>query len=185
VLRNPRRNVIRSLILKGLFTRPRLLRFTGRLLWLYRASGAQNLLRLLQLNKMLPYCYRELERMSPAAKSKFSGQLIKAVERPEGRTASPCLQAVCRISCFPTSIVILSMFFSPTAAKSIRLAFSIVAVLNEEPRISEFAVSNQMHGERATESEVVVDSTVQREQRDLSARHQAGSQDHHSMLEAW
>jgi glycolate oxidase iron-sulfur subunit len=58
-------------------------------------------------------------------------------------------------------------------------------VLNEEPRISEFAVSNQMHGERATESEVVVDSMVQGEQRDLSARHQAGSQDHHSMLEAW
>ena len=87
VLRNPRRNVIRSLILKGLFTRPRLLRFTGRLLWLYRASGAQNLLRLLQLNKMLPYRYRELERMTPAAKSKFSGQLIKAVERPKGRIA--------------------------------------------------------------------------------------------------
>src|SRR4029450_5859024 len=59
VLQNPRRNVIRSLILKGLFTRPRLLRFTGRLLWLYRASGAQNLFRLLHLNKMLPYRYRE------------------------------------------------------------------------------------------------------------------------------
>ena len=87
VLRNPRRNVIRSLILKGLFTRPRLLRFTGRLLWLYRASGAQNLIRFLQLSKMLPYRYRELERMTPAAKSKFSGQLIKAVERPKGRIA--------------------------------------------------------------------------------------------------
>jgi len=87
VLRNPGRNVIRSLILKGLFTRPRLLRFAGRLLWLYRASGAQNLFRILRLNKMLPYRYRELERMTPAAKAKFSGQLIKAVERPEGRIA--------------------------------------------------------------------------------------------------
>ena len=87
VLRNPRRNVMRSLILKGLFTRPRWLRFTGRLLWLYRASGAQNLLRFLRLNKMLPYRFRELERMTPAAKLKFSGQLIKPVERPAGRIA--------------------------------------------------------------------------------------------------
>ena len=87
VLRNPRRNVVRSLILKGLFTRPRLLRFVGRLLWLYRASGAQNLLRRLRLNKMLPYRYQELERMTPVARPKFSGQLIKAVERPAGRIA--------------------------------------------------------------------------------------------------
>ena len=87
VLRNPRRSVVRSLILKGLFTRPRLLRFVGRLLWLYRASGAQNLLRRLRLNKMLPYRYQELERMTPVARPKFSGQLIKAVERPAGRIA--------------------------------------------------------------------------------------------------
>ena len=68
--------------------------------------------------------------MTPAAKCKFSGQLIKAVERPKGSIAHRVgmLTAVCRISCFPTSIVILSMFFSPTAAKSTRLAFSIVAV---------------------------------------------------------
>ncbi len=85
VLRNPRRNVIRSLILRGLFTRPRLLRFAGRLLWFYRACGAQNLLRLLQLSKLLPYRYRELERMTPAARSKFSAQLIEPVERPRGR----------------------------------------------------------------------------------------------------
>ena len=85
VLRSPRRNVVRSLILRGLFTRPRLLRFAGRLLWFYRASGAQNLLRLLPLSKMLPYRYRELERMTPAARSKFSAQLIEPVERPRGR----------------------------------------------------------------------------------------------------
>ena len=85
VLRNPRRDVIRSLILRGLFTRPRLLRFAGRLLWFYRACGAQNLLRLLPLSKLLPYRYRELERMTPVAKSKFSAQLIEPVERPKGR----------------------------------------------------------------------------------------------------
>jgi glycolate oxidase iron-sulfur subunit len=84
VLRNPKRDVIRSLILRGLFTRPRLLRIAGRLLWLYRAIGAQKLVRTLRLNEVLPYRYRELERMTPAAKAKFSGQLIKAVERPKG-----------------------------------------------------------------------------------------------------
>ena len=56
VLRSPRRDAIRSLILRGLFTRPRLLRFAGRLLWLYRASGAQNGFGL-QLNRLLPYRY--------------------------------------------------------------------------------------------------------------------------------
>ena len=85
VLRSPRRDAIRSLILRGLFTRPRLLRFAGRLLWFYRASGAQNLLRILRLNRLLPYRYRELERMTPAASSKFSAQLIEPVERPRDR----------------------------------------------------------------------------------------------------
>ena len=82
VLRNPRRDVIRSLILRGLFTHPQLLRFAGRLLWLFRASGAQSLFRLLQVNRMLPYRYRELERMTPAAKAKLSCNLIKPIERP-------------------------------------------------------------------------------------------------------
>ena len=87
VLRNPNRDMIRSLILKGLFTHPRLLRFAGRLLWLYRASGAQRLLRRLRLNTMLPYRYRELERMTPVARAKFSCHLIKPIERPAGGIA--------------------------------------------------------------------------------------------------
>jgi glycolate oxidase iron-sulfur subunit len=82
VLRNPKRDLIRSLILRGLFTRPRLLRFAGRLLWLFRASGAQSLFRLLRLSRMLPYRYRELERITPAAKAKFSCHLIKPLEIP-------------------------------------------------------------------------------------------------------
>ena len=40
------------------------------------------------------------------------------------------------------------------------------------------AVSAQMHGERARESEVVVDSTVQEKECDLSAGHQAVSKNH-------
>lgn len=84
VLRNPRREMIRSLILRGLFTRPRLLRLAGRLLWFYRASGAQSLLRLLRVHTLLPSRYRELERMTPVARAKFSCHLIKPVERPAG-----------------------------------------------------------------------------------------------------
>ena len=84
VLQNPRRDTIRSLMLRGLFMHPRLLRFAGRLLWLYQALGAQKLLRVLGLNKILPYRLRELERMTPRAKARFSGQLIKPIERPKG-----------------------------------------------------------------------------------------------------
>jgi len=84
VLRNPKRDAIRSLVLKGLFTRPNLLRFVGRLLWLYRASGAQGIFRGLRLNRLLPYRLRELERMTPRAQEKFSHQLIRETERPAG-----------------------------------------------------------------------------------------------------
>lgn len=84
VLKNPKRDAIRNLVLKGLFTQPQLLRFFGRLLWLYRVSGAQAIFRGLQLNRLLPYRYRELERMTPRAQAKFSHQLIKERERPQG-----------------------------------------------------------------------------------------------------
>ena len=87
VLRKPARQVIRSLALRGVFTRPRLLRFIGRLLWLYRASGAQELFRFLRLNTLLPYRWRELERMTPQARAKFSNQLIKEAEHPPGPIA--------------------------------------------------------------------------------------------------
>ncbi len=84
VLRSPKRDAIRWSILRGLFTRPRLLRFVGRLLWLYRATGAQFVFRTLRLNRLLPYRFRELERMTPRAEAKFSHQLIRPEERPVG-----------------------------------------------------------------------------------------------------
>jgi glycolate oxidase iron-sulfur subunit len=87
VLRKPARNVIRSLVLRGLFTRPRLLRLAGRLLWPYRATGVQALFRILRLDALLPYRFRELERMTPRARAKFSDQLIQTVERPKGEIA--------------------------------------------------------------------------------------------------
>ena len=83
VLDTPKRSVIRSTILKGLFTRPRLLRFVGRLLRLYQASGLQAAFRALRLNQLLPGNYRGLEAQTPTAKADFSCDLIASVEKPK------------------------------------------------------------------------------------------------------
>jgi glycolate oxidase iron-sulfur subunit len=82
VLQSPQRDVIRGVLLRGLFTRPRLLRFVGRLLWIWQASGGQALFRKLGLPKLLPYRFRELERMTPTAQAEFSHQKIRPIERP-------------------------------------------------------------------------------------------------------
>jgi glycolate oxidase iron-sulfur subunit len=82
VIDNPRRKGIRSLLLKGLFTRPRLLRLVGRGLWLYQASGFQKLFRALGLNRLLPGRLRNLEAQTPTACTRFSHQLIRPVETP-------------------------------------------------------------------------------------------------------
>jgi glycolate oxidase iron-sulfur subunit len=84
VMKNPRRDFLRRMTLQGLFTRPQLLRFVGRLLWLYRVTGVQAVFRGLQLWRLLPYRLRELERMTPRVRAKFSHQLIRPVERPRG-----------------------------------------------------------------------------------------------------
>jgi len=80
-LDKPARSVIRGLLLRGLFTRPRLLRLVGRLLWLFQASGLQRLLRALKLTALLPKRYRDLESQAPAALAKFSCDLIRSVEK--------------------------------------------------------------------------------------------------------
>jgi glycolate oxidase iron-sulfur subunit len=85
VLQGTQRDTIRLMILRGLFTRPRLLRWVGRLVWLYRATGAQGIFRALRLNRLLPYRFRELERMTPKAQAKFSHQLIRPLECPTGQ----------------------------------------------------------------------------------------------------
>lgn len=86
VMANPVRSSIRGALLKVLFTRPRLLRLVGRMLWLYQASGGQWLFRRLGLTRLLPKTLRELEPMTPVVQPKFSHQLIRPVERPVGGT---------------------------------------------------------------------------------------------------
>jgi glycolate oxidase iron-sulfur subunit len=80
-LDNPRRSATRSVILRGIFTRPKLLRFVGRLLWLYQASRVQWLFRALKLNKLLPLRWQNLEGQTPVARSRFSSDLIRPVEK--------------------------------------------------------------------------------------------------------
>jgi glycolate oxidase iron-sulfur subunit len=82
VLDNPQRSAVRSLVLRGLFTRPRLLRVVGRFLWLYQDSGAQWLFRALKLNKALPKRLQNLEAQTPTACAHFSPDLIRPLEQP-------------------------------------------------------------------------------------------------------
>ncbi|MEO8205760.1 MAG: (Fe-S)-binding protein [Chthoniobacterales bacterium] len=84
VLESPKRNLIRSVVLKGIFTRPRLLHLIGRGLWLYQATGVQALVRALHLTAIFPERYRNLEKQTPVVHSKFSADLIAAVEKPNG-----------------------------------------------------------------------------------------------------
>jgi len=82
VLASPKRDAIRWFALRLIFTRPRLLRFVGRLLWLWQVSGGQTAFRKLGLTRLLPKNLRRLEPQAPAVRAKFSHQLIRAVEKP-------------------------------------------------------------------------------------------------------
>ncbi len=83
VTASPMRSFSHSVILRGLFTHPRLLRLVGRVLWLHQASGAQALVRRLGLTRLLPRKLRELEPQAPTVLPKFSNQVIKPIEKPE------------------------------------------------------------------------------------------------------
>jgi glycolate oxidase iron-sulfur subunit len=82
VLDNPTRHWTRRLLLRGLFTRPRLLRLIGRLLYLYQTTGLQKLFRRLGFIKLLPSRIQQLEPQTPTVQAKFSHQLIAPIERP-------------------------------------------------------------------------------------------------------
>jgi glycolate oxidase iron-sulfur subunit len=83
LLAKPRRNFIRWFTVKFIFTRPRLLRLLGRLIFLYQASGLQYLLRKLRVTIVLPQSLRELEPLTPTVRRHFSDALIKKVETPD------------------------------------------------------------------------------------------------------
>ncbi|MES2307623.1 MAG: (Fe-S)-binding protein [Verrucomicrobiota bacterium] len=85
VLETPSRSLIRSLLLRGLFTRPRLLRIVGRLLWLYQVSGLQHLIRTFHLTKFLSKRLQNLESQTPTVQKEFSCDRIQVSENPPAR----------------------------------------------------------------------------------------------------
>lgn len=90
VLDSPKRDFIRWSVVRVLFTRPRLLRLVGRLLWLWQVTGAQTGFRKLGLTRLLPRSIRALEPQTPTIKAKFSHQLIEPLESPpKSASAAP------------------------------------------------------------------------------------------------
>ncbi len=94
LLDSPKRDAIRWFALRLIFTRPRLLRFVGRLLWLWQVTGAQYAFRKLRLTRLLPADLRRLEPQAPVVQAKFSHQLIAPVERPAQAATKPRRVAV-------------------------------------------------------------------------------------------
>ena len=85
VLRSPKRNLIRAIVLKWLFTDLNRLQLAGRALRLYQQLGLQDLLRRSGVLKLLPRKLRELEAMTPTIQSAFSADLIAPVTPANGR----------------------------------------------------------------------------------------------------
>ncbi len=83
VLNAPQRDIVRAIALRLVFTRPLLLRALGRLLRWYQASGAEALVRRLNLTRWLPKDIRELEPLTPRVQRDFSDVLIAQNEMPE------------------------------------------------------------------------------------------------------
>jgi glycolate oxidase iron-sulfur subunit len=85
----------RTVTIRGLFMRPRLLRFAGRLLWLYQRLGLQTAFRQIGLTKLLPKDLRRLEPQCPNVATKFSPQLIRPIETPAKQTHRVALLTGC------------------------------------------------------------------------------------------
>lgn len=82
VLASPQRRTVRWFALRLVFTRPRLLRLIGRLLWLWQESGLQSLSRRSGLTRLLPGGLAGLEPQTPRIQARFSDSLIARVEKP-------------------------------------------------------------------------------------------------------
>jgi glycolate oxidase iron-sulfur subunit len=85
VTATPTRSLVRKFTLRWMFTRPRVLRAAGRLLWLYQASGVESVVRRLRLTALLPRRLRELEPDAPRIQRRFTDALIAPVEPARGQ----------------------------------------------------------------------------------------------------
>ncbi len=102
VLRSPKRDRIRYLVLKVIFMRPWLLKLIGRVLWLNRVTGLQWLSRKLNLLRFLPDDIRRLEPQTPRTYFLHSNQRIRFLEEPASQPAryrvgllTGCVQDIC------------------------------------------------------------------------------------------
>ena len=84
VLKNPKRNFIRSLTVGWLFMDLSRLRFLGALIRLYQKLGLQGLIRKSGVMKLMPKRLQELEAMTPKIQPLFSAQLIPPVTPASG-----------------------------------------------------------------------------------------------------
>ena len=82
--RAPLRRLSRWALLRMLFHRQGVLRFIGRMIWLYRESGLQKFARATIL-RVGPARWRRLEAKTPLVRSEFSPELIKPEENPPVR----------------------------------------------------------------------------------------------------
>jgi glycolate oxidase iron-sulfur subunit len=85
VLAAHKRDVIRWLTVKFLLTRPWLLHWVGRVLFLYQVTGLQKLVRAARLTALLPRSLRELEPLTPTVRRHYSDALIREIETPPQR----------------------------------------------------------------------------------------------------
>ena len=85
VLANPRRDLIRWMMVKFIFTHPRILRLVGRLLYFYQAVGLHIFVRAARLTALLPRRLKELESLTPIVRRHFSDALISEIESPAHR----------------------------------------------------------------------------------------------------
>jgi glycolate oxidase iron-sulfur subunit len=92
-LPSPARRLLRWFVLDGLFYKQGRLRFVGRLLWLYQATGLQTLVRRSGVLRLLPKSLRDLEAKTPVVKRHFSSDLIApeevAAAVPSGGSSPP------------------------------------------------------------------------------------------------
>ena len=80
------RSFWRWLTLDVLFTHPRAMRITGRLMRFYQRSGVETFVRRSGLTRLLPGSLRRLEPQAPRMAGAFSNQLIAGHEVPRGET---------------------------------------------------------------------------------------------------
>ncbi|MBN1475581.1 (Fe-S)-binding protein [Candidatus Sumerlaeota bacterium] len=84
VLRSRKRSILRALLLRGLLTRPRLLRVVARLLWINQWTF-QALARRTGLMRLMPRRLRELDALAPRIPGRFTRAMVPETVRPEGK----------------------------------------------------------------------------------------------------